>query len=259
MKFLPQPPDKELEESRQKPWEVIKVPSLDPVRRHLVPLRSPRDPDGKDVPSLLQHSQDCHPHEARIRPSILDYPAPNRVRLQYAYKGETVRITVVVPSIDDEPGILEQQTISASAFGALALEQAFGHKPTDEELFTSDSGGFAGSLGPVYGDIEGALIMAETPGGVLITMQGTYLAEAGIYLTQAWRVIKELMDQVQEGIQSIHLCFPAGVCNAVVASPVKMTIGVHNLDKLGNSSAAEFLTKAFNKALQNKTTGQTPS
>jgi hypothetical protein len=174
------------------------------------------------------------------------------VHLQYVYKGETVRITVIVSSIYDDQEILERQTISASEFGALALEQTFGRAPTNEHIFASDSGGFEGCLGPVRGDIEGGMIEVLTP-QVRLTMEGTYLGEAGILLTQAWRVVSRLMHQVAEGVQSLHLCFQPDVCEAVVASPVKFTIGVPNLDELGDTSAEEVIAAGLARALQNKT------
>jgi|GEM_PF-4773603 hypothetical protein len=217
-----------------------------------IPLRSLSDPHGKEATSLLKHSQNCHPAELRIKPDIVGYPSHNRVQLQYAYKGEIIRIMIEVPSIHDHAGIINNNTLSRSEFGALLLEQTFGRAPTNEECFTSESGGFEHSLGPVRGDIVGQMIEVQTP-QVRITIEGTDVGEAGIYVTKAWRVLKGLMNKVSEGVQSLHLCFQQGVYEAVVASPVQLTIGLPDLERLGDNSVEAVITDALKMALNNKT------
>jgi len=228
----------------------------------LSPLRDPRAPFGTSCASNLRnHHQTHHPHEAYLTPLTRSFP-DGLTEKGYAFYGSFVRAGKVKNSrIRDFVGGLSEIGVKReSEVAALALEQTFGKATSWEELTVAD--GFLaenaneGNIFMEARDGEIDRILVKTKEGFTITLIGTNLVEAGVYLPRIYHSLLRRLEnkEIPEGIESVEVEVE-GLAEefAIAASPLRLKLRLPNLSNVSPYELALVVEKALDRVLAKKT------
>ncbi len=228
----------------------------------LSPLRDPQSPYGKSCTSNLRnHHQTHHTNETYLPPVTRSFPDGLTVK-GYVFYGAFVKAGKVKnPRIRNFVGGLSEIGMKReSEVATLHLEETFGKATTWEELTVAD--GFMienAHEGHVFMEIkEGEIdrILVKTKNGFTMTLIGTNLVEAGVYLPRIYRSLVRRLEkgEIPEGIESVEVEIEGAAQEyAIAASPLRLKLRLPNLSNVSPYELDLVVEQALDRILAKKT------
>jgi len=149
--------------------------------------------------------------------------------------------------------------LPTSVIAARLLENIFGRQ---EDVFVVDSAPLAQVLVNNDGysrhlawDPQNDRIIARTKEGITLSINGSNLVEAAIWLPRLYEQMKQKLSRIPEGVQRIDLNVERGAEWSKAASPLVMECRVGNFRNLNPFDSAEFDQAAaatFDRAVANR-------
>lgn len=220
----------------------------------LVPLRSFRASQERKL-CLLGHHKANHPNEAFIHP-IIRQPDQFTSVLGYEFFGQFIEAARVNnTNIKNYIGTLASaRPMRISDVAALALEQTFGAAERIEDAFSVEWGMPENrSEGAVFWDVEADRIIAKTKEGLILSIEGTNIVEAAVYLPRQHQVLKEMIARIPEGVQFMETRVEGPrEAWSKAASPLQVKFNLPNLSNLDQSQIDRIVRDAFLAAVANR-------
>jgi hypothetical protein len=221
---------------------------------HQLPLRSPQAPY-RDSPCLIANHKTYHPEEARIYSTVKTLE--NNITIAgYDFFGRFVEVARVHnPRIDGFLGSLYRlKPMTIGEIAGLVLEQTFGRAETEEEVFTTEWGMLENrNPGYVFWDTENDRTIVTTKEGLTLSMRGTNLVEAAVYLPRMYEQALKLRSEVKEGIQRVNLEISGPQAEwSQAASPLVIQCHLPDLSALKVEEIDHRITGTLTRAIANR-------
>lgn len=223
----------------------------------LYPLRDPGAPRWKlCAKNLRDHHVSHHPNEEKILIQPETHPSSSHPFVTgYMFSGKLVGVGRAY----DKPVDMSPKPISQVALWA--MEQPFGAAPTYEQISCMD--GFIAegkeNLGKIFweerdGEIDRILI--KTKEGFTLTLIGTNIVEAAIYLPRIYRSLLRRLEngEIPEGIESVEVEVEGHAEEyALAASPLRIKFKLPNPSNVSPYDLDMVVEQKLDRVLAKKT------
>lgn len=179
----------------------------------------------KTLSSLLKHHQASHPCEP-LYPLYWTKNGLNGYKLTCQFYGQEVVLEKLTRPPRDFIGHLigPVREVRESEVALKVLEEEFGGQ---DETFINEAAPLAlhstcrdGYARPFFWDKESNCVTANLREGFSISLQGSNLVEAAIWLPRFARQIRQNLSNVKEGVSSVWVSIEQGEEFSIAASPL---------------------------------------
>jgi hypothetical protein len=236
------------------------MPEIRPISCRLIPLRDPRAPYGRSLSkTLLTQHQSSHPGEGMVNPAIQHLRPGTIVGGYFFYNRFVETARVENRTMEGHVGqLVNLKPLALSEVAALALEKTFGKAATEEDVFTTDWGSLENRHpGHLFWE-EGASgeidrIVARTREGFTLTMEGTNIVEAAVYLPRMYDHLLSRLPEIKEGVQQVEVRIEGNREEwSQSNSPLHIKSNLPNLANADHELLNQIVKNALDRALQNR-------